>query len=105
MAQGYSDAAAAARDVGVIDKQDIADWQVQMQMKRYLKAGDPDSTGYQTLIEETTEAAMKQTVRDADGQVAGNRENITAWEDAHGNIMHHNYETGNRSKLVDSGDR
>jgi len=105
MARGYDAAAEAARDAGVLEKQDLDDWQVQAQLQNYLQADDSSSRGYQKLIKETTNAAMQQTVRDAYGYTAGKRENITAWEDTHGNIMQHNQNTGNRSKLVDSEDR
>jgi len=105
VAQGYDAAAEEARDKGVVEKQDMADWQVQTQLKKFLQTDDPDSDGYEKLIEETTEAAMNQEVRDAYGHNAGKRKNVTVWEDTHGNIMQHNTNTGNRSKLVDSEDR
>jgi hypothetical protein len=109
VAQGYDAAAEAARDAGVLEKQDMADWQAQRKLQSYLTADresdDFDEEAYNKLIEETTEAAMNQEVRDAYGHNAGKRKNVTVWEDTHGNIMQHNTNTGNRSKLVDSGDR
>jgi len=105
MGRGYDAAAEAARDRGVIEKRDLQEWQVKAQMQKYLQSDKPNSSGYQKLVDKTTEAAMNQEVRDAYGHNAGKRENITAWEDTHGNIMRHNTETGNRSKLVDSEDR
>ena len=105
MSRGYDAAAEAARDRGVIEKRDLQNWQVQAQLQKYLQADDSSSDGYQKLVDKTTEAAMNQQVRDAYGHNAGKRKNITAWEDTHGNIMQHNKNTGNRSKLVDSEDR
>lgn len=105
MGRSYSDAAEAARRGGIIDRADVQAWQVKQDLQRFLQIENASSRGGQELLNRTVDAAMSQQVKDAYGHNAGRRENLKVWEDTHGNIMRHNTETGNRSKLVDKSER
>jgi hypothetical protein len=106
MPDDYGDAAQSARDAGMIHAADIQPQQVQASIARYLNIEDPQAPGAQRLLREATDAAMDQTVQDAQGRFFASRKNLQVWEDTHGNIMGQaGGDVENRRKLIDSDDR
>lgn len=67
-------------------------------------AGIDREASQQTTLMGPTDNRQTQ-LRDPTGKVVGNPDNVSTWEDTHGNIMYHNTNTGNRGKLTDSEDR
>jgi hypothetical protein len=105
MAQGYDDAAQAARDAGFIGRADVRRQDVRQDLRNFFKVDSPNSTKAQRLLRETTRRIMDDRVQFDDGSLAGRRRNLTTWEDRWGNIMARNVETGTQSKLVDAEER
>lgn len=101
MPDSYGEAVERAQESGFIDPHMVERGEIRSNLENFLNVDNDNSQAAQRLIEGSTEAAMRQTVRRDDGAIAGRRGDLKTWRDVHGNIMYHNSKTGNRKKLVD----